>query len=57
MGTVEVGKRADLILLDANPLESLEALRNPAGVMVRGGWLPRETLADMLAGIRARGVS
>ena len=57
VGTVEVGKRADLILLDANPLESLDALRNPAGVMVRGGWLPRETLADMLAGIRARGVS
>ena len=57
VGTVEVGKRADLILLDANPLESLAALRNPAGVMVRGGWLPRETLADMLAGIRSRGVS
>ena len=57
VGTVEVGKRADLILLDANPLESLEALRNPAGVMVRGGWLPWETLADMLADIRARGVS
>ena len=57
VGTVEVGKRADLILLDANPLESLDALRNPAGVMVRGGWLPRETLADMLADIRARGVS
>ena len=29
----------------------------PAGVMVRGGWLPRETLADMLADTRARGVS
>ena len=57
VGTLEVGKRADLILLDANPLESLDALRSPAGVMVRGGWLPRETLADMLAGIRARGVS
>ena len=57
VGTVEVGKRADLILLDANPLESLDALRNPAGVMVRGGWLPRETLADMLVGIRSRGAS
>ena len=31
----------------------IDALRNPAGVMVRGGWLPRETLA----GNRARGVS
>ena len=54
VGTVEVGRRADLILLDANPLESLAALRNPAGVMVRGAWLPRETLTGMLDLIRSR---
>ena len=55
MGTVEVGKRADLILLDADPLKALNALRNPAGVMVRGAWLPRETLIRMLDSIRSRG--
>jgi imidazolonepropionase-like amidohydrolase len=39
-GTVEVGKRADLMLVDANPLSDLAALRHPLGVMVRGRWLP-----------------
>ena len=35
-GSVEVGKSADLIVLDANPLDDLEALRNVRRVMVRG---------------------
>jgi imidazolonepropionase-like amidohydrolase len=35
-GTVEEGKRADLLLLDANLLESVEAVGRQAGVMVRG---------------------
>ena len=55
VGTVEVGMRADLILLDADPLKALDALRNPAGVMVRGAWLPRETLIRMLDSVRSRG--
>ena len=37
-GTVTVGSRADLLLVDANPLERIAALRNPRGVMVRGQW-------------------
>ena len=35
-GTIETGKRADLLLLDANPLQSVEALRSPSMVIVRG---------------------
>lgn len=35
-GSVEVGKSADLIVLDANPLDDLEALRNVRRVMMRG---------------------
>src|SRR6187549_765740 len=35
-GTVEKGKIADLILLNANPLESIAATDNRAGVMLRG---------------------
>ena len=48
VGTVEAGKRADLLLLDADPLQALDPLLSPAGVMVRGAWLPRERLTGML---------
>ncbi|MBV9956833.1 MAG: amidohydrolase family protein [Acidobacteria bacterium] len=53
-GTVEVGKRADLILLEANPLESLSHLQRRAGVMVRGRWLPQSELQSMLDQLEAR---
>ena len=39
-GTVAVGKRADLLLLDANPLADIKNVARKAGVMVRGRWLP-----------------
>lgn len=35
-GTIEAGKRADLVLLDANPLESIGATARIVRVMVRG---------------------
>jgi imidazolonepropionase-like amidohydrolase len=44
LGTVTMGKRADLVLLDANPLESLDALRDPVAVVLGGEWLPRSWL-------------
>ena len=47
-GTVEAGLRADLILLDANPLQSVANLSKRAGVMVRGRWLPENELRKML---------
>ena len=50
-GTVTVGKRADLLLVDSNPLVDLETIRKPDGVMVRGIWLPSEKLNQMLAGL------
>ena len=37
-GTVEAGKRADLLLLDANPVDDIANVRALAGVMVRGRW-------------------
>lgn len=48
-GTIEPGKRADLILLEKNPLENVGNVSNPLGVMVRGRWLPRDTLRSLLA--------
>ena len=47
-GTVEAGMRADLLLLDANPLESVANLSKRVGIMVRGRWLPASELRKML---------
>jgi hypothetical protein len=43
-GTIEVGKRADLLLVERDPLEDLDALRDPVGVMAAGLWYTRENL-------------
>ncbi len=41
LGTVEPGKRADLILVDRNPLEDVAALREVSWVMKDGRSVPR----------------
>ena len=46
-GTIAPGRRADLVLLDANPLESLATLRRPQAVIVGGRMLDRATLDKM----------
>lgn len=43
-GTVAPGQRADLVLLDADPLLDVANLARRAGVMVRGRWLPAAEL-------------
>ena len=52
-GTIEVGARADLILVEANPLEDLSHIARRAGVMVRGRWLPEADIQQRLARIAA----
>jgi hypothetical protein len=47
-GTVATGKRADLLLLDANPLEDVSNASRRSGVMVRGLWLTENELRKML---------
>ena len=44
MGTIEVGKFANLLLVDTNPLLDLSALQNPTKVFIKGRKLDRETL-------------
>ncbi|MGF1671964.1 MAG: amidohydrolase family protein [Balneolaceae bacterium] len=53
-GTIEEGKRADLILLPGNPLEDLSVLKDLSGVMVRGNWFSREFIDQKLAEIEHR---
>jgi hypothetical protein len=44
LGTVAPGRFADLVVLEANPLEDISNLRTVSGVVVRGKWLSREAL-------------
>lgn len=53
-GTVAAGQWADLVLLDANPLENLDHLTRRSGVIVRGRWVSASEIAEGLERIRAR---
>lgn len=53
-GTIAVGKRADLILLDADPLAEIANTRRQAGVMVGGWWLPKAEVERRLAALAFR---
>jgi tetratricopeptide (TPR) repeat protein len=51
-GTIAVGQRADLVLLDANPLDDIGNATRVRGVLVGGHWLPRahiDALRDSVA--------
>jgi tetratricopeptide (TPR) repeat protein len=47
-GTIEPGKRADLLLLENNPLSNIASARNPLGVMTAGVWLDKGKLNELL---------
>lgn len=53
-GTLVEGGRADLLLLDGNPLDDVVHAGRPIGVMARGRWLPAAQLRRMLDDIAAR---
>jgi len=48
MGTVEVKKAADLMLLNANPLEDIHNTQKIEAVVMRGRYFPRKDLDAML---------
>lgn len=47
-GVVQTGADADLVLLDANPLDDISNTHRIHGVMVRGRWLSRPELDEIL---------
>jgi hypothetical protein len=50
-GLVVEGQRADLVLLNANPLENVANANERSGVMLRGHWYSNEDLQSMLDGL------
>lgn len=53
-GTIAPGRRADLLLLEADPLADVANVQRRAGVMLGGRWLPEERIQAGLAEIAAR---
>ena len=53
-GTVTRGSRADLVLLNSNPLTSVNNLTDRAGVMVRGRWVSRGEIEKGLEALAAK---
>lgn len=53
-GTIARGKRADLVLLDANPLDDISNTEKRAGVMVSGRWFTQAEMNKWLDEIAPR---
>lgn len=53
-GTIEPGKRADLVLLNDSPLTDITNASHIDGVMVRGRWFSREKIDERLAKIEEK---
>lgn len=52
LGTVEVGKEADLILLSKNPFEDINNIKTIEGTMVWGKWMDKNSLLNDLERIK-----
>ena len=54
LGTVETGKVADLVLLDANPLEDIRNTQRISGVFLQGRYFDRQALDGLLQRVKTR---
>jgi imidazolonepropionase-like amidohydrolase len=53
-GTIERGKRADLLMLEANPLENIANTERRTGVMLKGRWFTQAEMNKWLDEIAPR---
>ncbi len=53
-GTVAIGRRADLVMLNSNPLDDIANVADRAGVMVAGRWLSGSEIDARLEELAAR---
>jgi cytosine/adenosine deaminase-related metal-dependent hydrolase len=51
VGTIGPGMAADLVLLDADPLDDIGNTRRIAGIVLRGRWLDRAALDRLLESV------
>jgi imidazolonepropionase-like amidohydrolase len=51
LGTIEIGKIADLVFLDANPLADISNSQKVSGVVLNGRFLSKNDLEKMLQGV------
>jgi len=54
-GTIEIGRRSDLVLLDANPLEDIANTSRVAGVLMRGRWIGEGEIRERMQRTKAMG--
>jgi hypothetical protein len=52
-GTIEEGKRADMIILSHNPVHNLSALHRPEGIMVRGIWISSTLREEIILNMKS----
>jgi imidazolonepropionase-like amidohydrolase len=52
-GTIQVGKRTDLLLVDGNPLQDIGAAARISGVLMRGRWIHEAQIAARMEQVRA----